>query len=75
MWCPFGHSHFTGTATNDLAIAINSCNYEQACDIIDQLEKLEKSQRLFNIELEHFGEITQHEEETVKEEENEFRYI
>ena len=54
---------------------MDRCDLSRAYEVIDQLEKLERSKRVFNVELVHFGEIPSHEEETVKEEKNQFRYI
>ena len=44
--------------------------------MIEQLEKLEKSQQVFNVQLDHFGEVRAPVEEPVKDEKiNEFRYV
>ena len=70
----FDCSCITGRYTADLANAINHCNGEQAYEIIEQLSKLDKSQRVFNVQLDYFGDVYHQEEESIKEEEkNEFR--
>ena len=75
VWCMYHLvTLITDTVTTALAHAINSCDLQRAYSVIDQLDKLEKSQRVFNIKLDHFGEPTPREEEPVKEEKNEFRY-
>ena len=46
--------------------------------MIDQLEKLEKSQRVFNLQLmlDYYGEVRPQEKEPAKDEKiNEFRYV
>ena len=67
----------TDAATAELTQAINECDIDRACGVIEQLEKLEKSQRVFNVQLEYFGEIRPPQvEEPVKDEKiNEFRYL
>ena len=72
----FGCSCVTDAATAELTQAINECNLSRAYGVIEQLEKLEKSQRVFNVQLDHFGEVMAPVEEPVKDEKiNEFRYV
>ena len=67
---------FADAATAELAQAINECDLSRAYGVIDRLEKLEKSQRVFNVQLDHFGEVRPQEEEPAKDEKrNEFRYV
>ena len=66
----------TDAATPELTQAINKCNLSRAYGVIEQLEKLEKSQRVFNVQLDHFGEVEPQVEEPVQDEKiNEFRYV
>ena len=74
--CNFVCSCVTDDATTRLARAINDCDLQRAEKIIEDLDKnLDKSERKFNVQLDYFGDVQTHEEETVKEEEkNQFRY-
>ena len=73
----YWYSCVTDAATAELVQAIHKCDLSQAYRVIDQLEKLEESQRVFNLQLmvDYYGEVRPQEKEPAKDEKiNEFRY-
>ena len=73
-----GYSCVTDAATAELVQAIHKCDLSQAYRVIDQLEKLEKSQRVFNLQLmlDYYGEVRPLEKELDKDEKiNEFMCV